>query len=460
MIFQASLDQGKIPTARKQAYISPIFKKGDRHKPSNYRPVSLTSVYCKILEHIVHNHVMGHLDNNHLLSDVQHGFQKKRSCESQLIMTLQDLANGLNDGEQIDAILFDFSKAFDKVAHQRLLQKLQYYGIRGYLNDWVADFLKDRQQEVVLEGTHSSATQVTSGVPQGTVLGPLLFLVYINDMPEGIDSTMQLFADDSLLYRIIRTKEDQSILQEDLRKLELWEHKWQMQFNADKCEVLRITNKRNPTICNYRVQDQHLQTVKQAKYLGATISSDLSWNQHVDNTVKKATNTLNFLRRNIRDCPPRVKEQCYKSLVRPTMEYASCVRDPNTNTNINKLEMVQRRAARFVKGDYDRSSSVTTMLNELGWDTLQERRQHAKAKMFYRIVYGLVCVPTTPFLIPATVSATRGHSMKFLVPQSSVNAHMYSFFPSTTRLWNQLPQQVVSAPSLEAFKLLLQKSTV
>ena len=122
------------------------------------------------------------------------------------------------------------------------------------------------------------------------MLRPLLFLVYINDMPEGIDSTMRLFADDSLLYRIIRTKEDQSILQEDLRKLELWEHKWQMQFNADKCEVIRITNKRNPTICNYRVHDQHLQTVKQAKYLGATISSDLSWNQHVDNTVKKATN--------------------------------------------------------------------------------------------------------------------------------------------------------------------------
>ena len=127
------------------------------------------------------------------------------------------------------------------------------------------------------------------------MLGPLLFLVYINVMPEGMDSTMRLFADDSLLYRIIRTKEDQSILQGDLRKLELWErklelweHKWQMQFSADKCEVLRITNKRNPTICNYRVHDQHLQTVKQAKYLGATISSDLSWNQHVDNTVKKS----------------------------------------------------------------------------------------------------------------------------------------------------------------------------
>ena len=239
------------------------------------------------------------------------------------------------------------------------------------------------------------------------MLGPLLFLVYINDMPEGINSTVRLFADDSLVYRIIQSKEDQTILQEDLRKLQEWEQKWQMQFNTDKCEVLRITKRKNPTICNYSLYDQHLQTVKQAKYLGATISSDLSWNQHVDNTVKKATNSLNLIRRNIWDCPPRVKEQCYKTLVCPTMEYASCVWDPYTNTNIKKLEMVQRRAARFVKGDYDRTSSVTAMLDEL------------KATMFYRIVYGLVCVPSTPFLISTLVSATRGHDMKFLVPQSS-----------------------------------------
>ena len=200
------------------------------------------------------------------------------------------------------------------VAHQRLLQKLQYYGLRGYLNNWVAEFLKDRQQEVVLEGTHSSATQVTSGVPMGTVLGPLLFLVFINDMPKGIDLTMQLFADNSLLYKIIRTKEDQYILQEDLHKLELWEHK----ADAVQCRQMRGTtnsNKRNPTICNYSVHDQHLQTVKQAKYLGATISLCLSWNQHV-----------NFLRHNIQDCfPPLVKEQCYKIRFIPTLENVSCV---------------------------------------------------------------------------------------------------------------------------------------
>ena len=151
----------------------------------------------------MHSHVMGHLDRNKLLSDAQHGFRKKRSCESQLILALQYLANGLNNGEQIDAILLDFSKAYDRVPHQSLLEKLQYYGIRGHLNDWVADFSRDRHQEVVLEGSQSSPTHVTSGVPQDTVLGPLLFLVYINDMPEGIKSTVRLVANDSLLYRII-----------------------------------------------------------------------------------------------------------------------------------------------------------------------------------------------------------------------------------------------------------------
>ena len=162
---------------------------------------------------------MPHLDTQQILNDAQHGFRKSRSCESQMIQTVQDLANSLNEGEQIDAILLDFSKAFDKVSHQHLLGKLQHYGVRGNLNRWIADILTDRQQEVVLEGVLSKATKVILWVPQGIVLGPLLFLVYINDMPEKISSTTRLFANDSLVYRIIRSKEDQAILQEDLDKL-------------------------------------------------------------------------------------------------------------------------------------------------------------------------------------------------------------------------------------------------
>ena len=177
----------------------------------------------------------------------------------------------------------------------------------------------------------------------------------------------------------------------------------------------------------------------------------------MDNKAKKATISLNFLKRNLSACPAAVKDKCYKSLVRHIMEYASCVWDPHTQRNINKLEMVQRRAARFVKGDFDRTSIVTSILADLRWNTLQERRMQSKSVMFYRIVHNLVAIPATPSLIPAR--ASRGHNMRFCFPQSTVNAHLY-FFPSTIRIWNQLPEYAVSAPSLETFKQRLPFNTL
>ena len=208
----------------------------------------------------------------------------------------------------------------------------------------------------------------------------------------------------------------------------------------------------------YYTHGTQLQTVKDAKYLGVTISSDLSLNKHVDNTVKKATTSLNFLKRNLSACPTAVKDKCYKSLVRPIMEYASCVWDPHTQRNLNKLEMVQRRAARFVKGDFDRTISVTSMLADLRWNTLQEKRMQSKSVIFYRIVHNLVAILATSSLIPAR--ASRGHNMIFCRPQSTVNAHIYFFFPSTIRIWNQLPEYAVSAPSLETFKKRLPLNTL
>ena len=314
---------------------------------------SRSRLLCKkTLEHVIHSSAISHFDRNNILTDCQNGFRKRRSCETQLILTIDDLARGLNDKQQTDAVLLDFSKAFDCVPHQRLLLKLKHYGVRGNILSWIEDFLSARTQEIIIEGSKSSPSPVMSGVPQGTVLGPLLFLVYINDMPECVKSEIKLFAEDSLLYRRIQNIADCHQLQEDLNKLQEWEQRWQMDFNADKCEVICITYKKRPLCSDYTIHNQKLNIKTEAKYLGVTISSDLSWNRHADNVAKKANSTMGFLKRNIRSAPQAAKVTAYKTFVRPIVEYAATTWAPSTDTSTYKIEMVQRRAARFVTNDY------------------------------------------------------------------------------------------------------------
>ena len=360
LLFNATLHQGKIPHDWKSADVSPIFKKGDNHKPANYHPISLTSIICKLMEHIIHSQIIHHLDQHGLLTNRQFGFRKRHSCESQLLLTVDDLARGLRDKEQIDAILLDFSKAFDRVPHERLLLKLHYFGIRGHLLSWIRDFLTNRSQQVILEGEKSNLSDVTSGVPQGTVLGPLLFLVFINDLPDHVTSEIRLFADDCLLYRPIHSQDDITSLQTDLQSLQVWEEKWLMSFNPDKCEVIRITNKRkNIFDAQYSIHGTSLRTVDEAKYLGVTIQGNLNWKPHINNINKKANSTLGFLRRNLRKTPKNIKEQAYRTYVRPTLEYLSSLSslwDPHIKDQENSqsrahnkvIEMVQRRAARHL----------------------------------------------------------------------------------------------------------------
>ena len=298
-IFQLSLKSGEVPQDWRQGNIVPIYKKGDKHKPSNYRPVSLTSICSKIMEHIVVSNIRRHLDRYDILADEQHGFRNKRSCESQLLTFTQSLFNSVSGGGQVDTIVLDFSKAFDKVPHQRLMSKLDFYGIRGDLHRWIETFLSNRIQRVMLEGSISSSSKVLSGVPQGTVLGPTLFLLYINDLPSYVNSPVRLFADDCVIYREIKTYQDVSTLQSDVNGLHRWERDWLMDFNAEKCFVLNITRKRNPSKNKYSLKGQVLQTVKTTTYLGVEISDDLSWSPHISKITKKANRSLGFLRRNL-----------------------------------------------------------------------------------------------------------------------------------------------------------------
>ena len=215
-IFVQSLNTGELPSDWLKAYITPVFKKGARCAPENYRPVSLTCVPCKILEHIICKHIRLHLEKHGILTPLNHGFRSKFSCETQLLVTLQDLLSAQDVNCQIDLAVLDFSKAFDTVPHERLLGKRDFYGVQGPILNWIAAFLKNRIQSVVVDGARSKPVDVMSGVPQGTLLGPLLFLLHINDLPSVVTSQVRLFADDCLMYRPIRSIANQVALQHNL----------------------------------------------------------------------------------------------------------------------------------------------------------------------------------------------------------------------------------------------------
>lgn len=379
-------------------------------------------------------------------------FEKKRSCETQLTMMVEELARNACAGKQTDLILLDFSKAFDKVSHSKLLWKLHQYGIRGNALNWIHAFLGNRSQSVVLEGEESDLVPVTSGVPQGSVLGPILFLIYINDLPDQIVSQVRLFADDTAVYLTMEGGDSHRVLQNDLDSLSVWESRWDMEFNPSKCQVVRVTSSRRPINTLYFLHGQVLEVVTSARYLGVDISSGLSWNSHIDRITVKANRTLGFLKRNIKTKQSKVREMAYNTLVRPQLEYASPIWDPYTKGKILQIEKVQRRAARWTSNNFDPRSSVTGMLDDLGWRTLEQRRADARLCLFYKIVYGLVAIPMPDYIQPNPRVSRYCHSMTFRQVQTSRNFYKYSFFPLGIVQWNALPAAVVCLPTLDAFK--------
>ena len=234
---------------------------------------------------------------------------------------------------------------------------------------------------------------MVSGVPQGTVLGPLLFLLHINDLPSVVSSKVRLFTDDCLIYRNIKNKEDQIALQKDLNLLENWGNTSGMHFNTAKCNIMRVSQTIDPKLFNYSLTGQVLEEVIDVKYLGVTLSNDLEWSKHISTMTNKANSKLSFLRRNLKGCPEKLKQTVYSSLIHSFMEYGATVWDPHQKYNTDKSERVQRRAARFVKSRHSRYSSVSDVLDVLGWTPLSQRRQEARLILFYKIINGLAQVP-------------------------------------------------------------------
>jgi len=315
VIFTQSLTTGNLPEDWLTANVTPIFKKGNRADPSNYRPISLTSICCKLLEHIIYHCVMEHLTAHEILTDKQYGFRPNHSCETQLLNIVEEIQLAMDHHFSVDLIFIDFKKAFDTVPHERLMKKLHHYGIQGNLYNWIFSWLTKRTQRVVIKGHKSSYVNVSSGVPQGTVLGPLMFLLYINDITNNITSGIRLFADDCVLYRVIHSEQDNHLLQQDLNRIIQWTKQWQMSLNISKCVILTCSRSISPSEFQYYIDHETLTRTNQHLYLGVLFHSMMSFSPHINMITSNAIKSLNFVRRNLSNCDESVKAAAYLGLI-------------------------------------------------------------------------------------------------------------------------------------------------
>ena len=452
-IFQKSLDMGVVPTDWKLANVTPIHKKGPKHISSNYRPISLTSILCKIMERIIRDSIMEHMEQNRLFTEHQHGFRKGRSCITQLIEVIDEWTEHLNNRDSIDAVYLDFQKAFDTVPHKRLLTKLEGYGIRGKLLKWIGSYLTDRQQRVILNGKESEWQAVTSGIPQGSVLGPTLFLLYINDLPDVVDSVVKLFADDAKVYSVVNNDEQQSKLQDDLDNLMNWSNTWLLRFNQSKCKHLHMGRETNTT---YNLGDCEIEKTSQEKDLGVVVDKQLKFQQHIYSSVKKANRKLGLIRRSFTHMDKDMFLTLYKSIVRPHLEYGSNIWTTIYKKDKIALENVQRRATKLVPGI--QHLCYSERLRKLGIPSLQYRRVRSDLVETYKIINGIDVVtrnifPQNPHNIP-----TRGNTCKIYKQHTRIDVRKYSFTQRVVDHWNALPEDIVSAPSVNSFKSKLNSS--
>ena len=435
MIFSKSVDQGIVPQDWRDANVSPLFKKGSRKKTNNYRPVSLTSQVVKLLERIIYDHIFKLLLKNGTISCDQHGFQEGCSCVTQLLECLHDWTLNFNDFIQTDIIYLDFAKAFDTVPHERLLLKLKNCGIRGKCLNWIRAFLSSRRQRVIMRNGISSWQRVKSGVPQGSILGPLLFLIYVNDMPDVVASTAKMFADDTKVYRKIKVFQDCHDLQDDLNNLSAWSAKWLLGFNETKCVALKI---RRSIEYMYTLNGHILESVDTQKDLGVLISSDLKPSEHISSIVKKANSRIGLIKRCFTDLTKDKITTLYQAIVRPILEYASPAWAPHLKKDVNLLESAQRRCLRLSR-------------EPISLQSLAARRRTTDLCEVYKYINNLYKNGMTDMFTLNEIQL-RGNSRKLVKKFRGTTIRQQFFSERTINDWNGLPDEVVTAPSLACFK--------
>lgn len=454
--FRLLLSKGTLPTEWKLAHVVPIHKKGSKSKCENYRPVSLTCVACKILEVIITKAILKYFLQNKLIKTTQHGFLPKKSSTTALLEYMEDLLAALDEGESTDVLYLDFRKAFDSVPHKHLIAKLKSYGLEEPLINWIRSFLVDRQQLVKIRASISQKVGVSSGVPQGSILGPLLFVIYINDIDEIIEnSSIIKYADDVRLYMsfpsVITTNIGPNLIFDDFLRVLSWSKTWLLNLNFTKCKCIHFGH-RNPRH-DYFSDNFALTEVNKEVDLGVLVTSNLKPSAQCLRVAARANKILGCIKLAFKNLDSYTLSTLYKALVLPILEYCSVVWCPFYVQDIEVLEKVQRRMTRFLP--CLRDLPYEQRLKSLDLLTLHARRIKHDLILTYKIFHGMVELDPCKFFMPANDRRTRGHNFKIFRCFSRLVTRRGFFSQRVPHYWNDLPAACVNAPSLSAFKTAL-----
>lgn len=460
MLINKSITLGQVPSQMKLAKVLPIYKGGEKSDPSNYRPISILPTISKLFEKHVNKHLMAYLNKYNLLHENQSGFRPKHSCQTALVKLINDWMECIDKGDMVGALFIDFRKAFDLVDHAILVKKLSLYKFNYSAIKWFESYLSSRKQAIESEKGLTEFTTVQSGVPQGSILGPTLFLIFINDLPLCFQKTSSdLYADDTTIHthsKDINVIEDD--LQSEFENTQNWgkENNMDIHMNKTTCMLVgsrqRLSRSRS---LNIQANDATIQCVSKQKLLGIYIDENLSWTAHIDHLCAIISSKISLLRQLAIYVPTHVQKLYYQGYILPYIDYGSVTWGSSSGTNIERLAKLQKRAARIIlHADYDTPS--VEMFSKLGWLSIQDRLKYNKAVLTYRAVNNLSPEYITQLLKPVSEVHPRNlrssENGSLYVPKARTALYDSSFSCSAPRLWNALPQTVKSCGSLPTFK--------
>lgn len=460
-LFNESLHKSVVPASFKEANVCPVPKKGDLSDVSNYRPISLLNSEIKLFERLVFKYLYNHLHTNNLLSSLQSGFIPGDSTVSQLTYLYNTFCQALDSGKEVRVVFCDISKAFDRVWHHGLLSKLEAAGVTGDVLDWFKSYLSNRKQRVVLPGAVSDWIFMHAGVPQGSILGPLLFLLYINDIVIDIGSNIRLFADDTTVFIVVEdpvTAAD--CINTDLARISQWAAMWLVTFNPQKTESMLVSRKMNraqhPPLFMQNVQ---ITEVDSHKHLGIVFSRDCSWHKHINYISEKAWTRINIMRKLKFQLDRKSLETIYIVFIRPLLEYGDVIWDNCTQYEKRELDKIQNEAARIATGA-TKLVSLNALYTEIGWESLEQRRMNHRLTLFYKMKHN-IAPQYLASLVPEPVSNISSYNLRNSNNLRGINArtnqYQHSFLPKTAKDWNNLPFEMQQCTSVNSFKYNITK---